>query len=99
MLSSAEIGGARSSYGSQLVVLERQRADMLAGRREKRITQRPRDDRNGVRRPPAPVGVVLARALADCGNEKHVTERDDRGVGRDEGGDDQLDKHGELPST
>jgi hypothetical protein len=38
-------------------------------------------------------------ALADCGNEKHVTERDDGGVGRDEGGDERLDEHGELPSA
>jgi hypothetical protein len=45
------------------------------------------------------VGVVLGWALADCGNEKHVTERDDGGVGRDEGGDERLDEHGELPSA
>src|SRR5262245_41269948 len=45
----------------------------------------------------APSGAVLAQVLVDCGDEKHVAERDDGDVGRDQGGHDQLDEHSGLP--
>src|SRR5262245_23514537 len=47
----------------------------------------------------APAGAVLAQVLVDCGDEKHVAERDDGDVSRDQGSHDQLDEHSSLPST
>src|SRR6266566_6057820 len=47
----------------------------------------------------APAHVVLAQALVDGGNEKHVPEHDDGEVGGDDGEHDQLDEHSSPPAT
>ncbi len=44
-------------------------------------------------------GAVLAQAPVDRGEQEHMAECDDGDVGRDGGGEDQLDEHSGTPTT